>query len=90
MLSFHNKGDLTTPYQNMLLPLIQPALWFQQGNIPALTRLLKNYFNIGANWIVSNSQLEPILGIFQKLIASKINDNYGFELVMSIIENVPM
>lgn len=32
---------------------------------------------------------EGLLGIFQKLIASKTNDNYGFELVTAIIEKVP-
>lgn len=71
------------------------TLWFlllddQIGNIPALVKLLQAYFVKGSNWIVANNQLEPILGIFQKLVSSKINDHHAFELLTTIIETVPM
>ena len=32
---------------------------------------------------------EGLLGVFQKLIASKTNDNHGFDLLSTIIDKVP-
>ncbi|KAF9582671.1 importin-alpha export receptor, partial [Lunasporangiospora selenospora] len=90
LLSFHTTAELSAAYQSMLPPLVQPTLWQQQGNIPALVKLLQAYFQKGASWIVTNNYLEPILGIFQKLIASKINDHHAFELLQTIVETVPM
>lgn len=34
--------------------------------------------------------LTPMLGVFQKLIASKANDVYGFMLLRGIIEHLPL
>jgi exportin-2 (importin alpha re-exporter) len=59
------------------------------GNIPALTRLLHAYICRDASSIVINNQLEPILGIFQKLIASKANDKHGIDLLCSIVQYIP-
>ncbi|KAF9316527.1 importin-alpha export receptor [Podila horticola] len=90
LLSFNTDTELSPQYQNMIAPLVQPSVWQQQGNIPALVKLLQAYFVKGSSWIVANNQLEPILGIFQKLVSSKINDHHAFELLTTIIETVPM
>lgn len=74
----------------MVLTLYFLFLGEQIGNIPALVKLLQAYFIKGSSWIVANNQLEPILGIFQKLVSSKINDHHAFELLTTIIETVPM
>ncbi|CAG8549645.1 9435_t:CDS:2, partial [Racocetra fulgida] len=50
---------------------------FYLGNIPALVRFLHAYLYRDSLAIIANKQLEPILGIFQKLIASKANDKYA-------------
>ena len=34
--------------------------------------------------------LTPLLGVFQNLLASKINDGYGFDLIQSIMLNIPI
>jgi len=39
--------------------------------------------------VVASSKLEPLLGVFQKLIASKLNDHEGFYLIQSIVEFLP-
>ncbi|KAF9182619.1 importin-alpha export receptor, partial [Haplosporangium sp. Z 767] len=90
LLSFHTRAELSPAYQAMLPPLVQPALWQQQGNIPALVKLLQTYLQKGSSWIVANNQLEPLLGVFQKLVSSKLNDHHAFELLQTIIVNVPM
>ncbi|CAG8739238.1 14489_t:CDS:2, partial [Ambispora leptoticha] len=58
-------------------------------NVPALVRWLQAYLYRGASSIVAQNQLVPILGIFQKLLASKINDQYALDLLTTIIEYTP-
>ncbi|KAG0257100.1 importin-alpha export receptor [Actinomortierella ambigua] len=90
LLSYRSQAELPPTYQTLLPILVTPTVWQNQGNIPALSKLLQAYLLKGTNWIISNGQLEPILGIFQKLVASKINDQYGFELLTSMVHHVPM
>ncbi|KAI7823046.1 Cse1-domain-containing protein [Gamsiella multidivaricata] len=90
LLSFHTRPELSPAYQAMLPPLVQPTLWQQQGNIPALVKLLQAYLQKGSSWIIANNHLEPLLGVFQKLASSKINDHHAFELLQTMIVYVPM
>ena len=39
--------------------------------------------------VVASNKLEPLLGVFQKLVASKLNDHEGFYLLQSLIEFLP-
>ena len=73
----------------LLPPLLTPALWQQQGNVPALTRLLRAYLVAATNQLVVGRHLDTILGVFQRLILSKSNDHEGFALLSSICEFVP-
>jgi exportin-2 (importin alpha re-exporter) len=69
-----------------LPPLLAPVLWERTANIPALVRLLQAFLQKGGKQIVAAKQLEPILGVFQKLVASKINDHEGFYLLEAIVQ----
>lgn len=90
LLEQHKGADLTDAYIALLGPLLNPTLW-EQGNIPALVRLVQAYLNKGINSILANSQLEPILGIFQqKLVSSRQFDHYGMLLLNTITTRVPM
>ncbi|KAJ3031576.1 UNVERIFIED_CONTAM: importin-alpha export receptor [Siphonaria sp. JEL0065] len=89
MLAIHNEAGIPPAYQSMLPPLLTPALWESHGNIPALVGLLESYLTKGASEIVAGNQLVPILGIYNKLIASRMNDNFGIDLLMAVYENVP-
>ncbi|KAL6950231.1 hypothetical protein ACO0QE_000907 [Hanseniaspora vineae] len=69
------------------VPLLTPSVWEYKGNIPAVTRFLKNL-------IKKNHQiypdLIPVLGIFQRLISSKILDVHAFELLEYLVNFVPV
>jgi len=67
-------------------PLLAPVIWERAGNIPALVRLFQAYFTKCGNEIVIRKHLPAVLGIFQKLNASKSNDQYGFVLLSSLFE----
>lgn len=68
-------------------PLLSANIWEVKGNIPAITRLLKNIIKVDFT-IYSN--LTPVLGIFQRLIASKSYDTQGFELLECLMLYIPL
>jgi len=82
-------GGVTGPYMDLFPTLLQPVLWEQQGNVPALTKLLQAYVKRGSAEVIQGGSLMPLLGVFQKLIASRANDHEGFYLLTSIVQHLP-
>lgn len=76
-------------YQSMLGPLLSPPLWEQKGNVPALVRLLSALMARLTAQITQDGQIEPILGIFQKLVSSKTNESHGFDLLEAVVATFP-
>lgn len=64
-------------------------MWESKGNVPALVRLLSSIIPRGVQHIIDNNQIEPILGIFQKLASSKTSEGYGFDLLETVVSNFP-
>jgi exportin-2 (importin alpha re-exporter) len=73
-------------YMSIYPTLLTPLLWEQQGNIPALVRLLQAFIQKAPQDLCKGDKLSNLLGVFQKLIASKNNDHEGFYLLNSLIE----
>ncbi|KAH0510994.1 Exportin-2 [Microtus ochrogaster] len=86
-----HKNDIPSSYMALFPHLLQPVLWERTGNIPALVRLLQAFLERGSSTIASAAadKIPGLLGVFQKLIASKANDHQGFYLLNSIIEHMP-
>jgi len=82
--------DQTVPqvYHELFPFLLMPVLWERPGYIPALTRLLQAYIEKAATTIVVQ-KIMPVLGVFQRLIASKSNDHYAFYILNSLTEHLP-
>jgi len=88
LLEVRDEG-IQGPFYMALFPLlINPILWDRPGNIPALTRLLQAYVKRGSKQIIADGKLLALLGVFQKLIASRIHDHEGFYLLGSMVENM--
>lgn len=83
------EAGVSGPYMDLFPTLLQPVLWEQQGNVPALTKLLQAFVKRGAAEVVATDKLMPLLGVFQKLIASRANDHEGFYLLSSMVEHIP-
>ncbi|RWS29395.1 exportin-2-like isoform X1, partial [Leptotrombidium deliense] len=83
-----NQGGISDLYIQLFPFLLTPILWDRPANIHPLVRLLQAFIEKGAQQIVSSHQLTPLLGVFQKLNASKMNDHEGFYLLQSIIEHI--
>lgn len=90
LLEQHKGTELTGSYVSILNPILNPSLW-EQGNIPALVRLVQAYLDKGVTTIMANNQLESILGIFQqKLVYSRQFDQYAMLLLRTITLRVPL
>ncbi|XP_059485387.1 exportin-2 [Neocloeon triangulifer] len=89
LLELRPPGNIPEPYMALFPCLLMPVLYERPGNIGPLVRLLQAFISRGATQI-SAEQLPPLLGIFQKLIASKANDHEGFYLVQTILEHFPI
>jgi exportin-2 (importin alpha re-exporter) len=89
LLEANPSGSLPNYYQNLIAPILMPVMWESKGNIPALVRLLSSIIPRGSQFILENQQLVPILGIFQKLLSTKANEGFGFDLLESVVANFP-
>ena len=54
--------------------------------VPALARLLSSLIPRSGADIVANNQIEPVLGIFQKLMSGKARTElYSFDILEAVI-----
>ncbi len=79
------QGSLSPYYQALIAPILSPSLWDSRGNVPALARLLASIVPRAGQDIVTNGQLEPILGIFQKLMVKAKTEIYAFDILEAVI-----
>jgi len=87
LLELRPTQDIPEPYMALFPCLLSPVLFERQANIHPLIRLLQAFISHGSHQIVTQDKTSALLGVFQKLIASKANDHEGFLLIQSIIEH---
>ncbi len=75
-------------YHQLVKPLLLPSVWEFRGNIPGVTRLLVAILQHDPASFELEA-LTPLLGVFQKLIALRANDAYGFDLLEAILLRLP-
>ena len=89
MLDLHSTGEVPPEYRNLLPFLFTPAIWQQKGSIPGLVKLLKTFLGRDATQMFAAGQIASVLAVVQqRLIPSKVNDAWGFELIQSVVLNV--
>ena len=70
--------------------MVTRSAWQQKGSVPGLVKLLKAFLSHDAKSIVESGQITQVLGVIQqRLIPSKINDGWGFELLQSVVQYLP-
>jgi exportin-2 (importin alpha re-exporter) len=88
LLELNPSGALPNHYQALISPLVTPTWWETRGNVPALTRLLAAIIPRASKTIVAENQLEPVLGIFQRLLHGKKTDVSAFDLLEAVVTSV--
>lgn len=84
---YPSNEELPGEYEQLIKPLCSPQVWEFKGNIPAIKRLLSSIIKFKPIMFTNNETITPILGIYQKLISSKVNDVLGFEFLECILIN---
>uniref|UniRef100_A0A7S1YF25 Exportin-2 C-terminal domain-containing protein n=1 Tax=Grammatophora oceanica TaxID=210454 RepID=A0A7S1YF25_9STRA len=87
LLEFRPQG-LGDAYKALFPPLLSPSIWSREGNVPALTRLMRAYLEKPPADFVAE-YLQGMLGIFQKLVASSKNEVNGLDLLNSVTLYMP-
>lgn len=59
-------------YKALFPPLLSPVLWERKGNVPALSDLFTAYISRAMQDIAASNYITGVLGVFQKLLASKV------------------
>jgi exportin-2 (importin alpha re-exporter) len=81
-------APLPPHYMQLFPPLLSPQLWERQGNVPALVRLLEAYLTRAPVELVHGNHLTGVLGVFQKLNASRAHDHEGFYILNALVEHL--
>ncbi|BFZ55152.1 importin-alpha export receptor [Savitreella phatthalungensis] len=89
LLELHQGHGLPPSHAQLLRPILTPTLWDSRGNVPALVRLVEAFVRKGSETVVAEKLVEPILGVFQQLIASRANDHFGFQLIETCYAALP-
>lgn len=82
-------GSVPDPYLALFPCLLTPVLWERPGNITPLMRLMCTFVKQASPQIQAQGKLMSVLGVFQKMIASKSNDHEGFYLLQNLVSYYP-
>jgi len=82
-------GSVSERFIKLFQELLSPALWERQANTRPLTELLHTYIEKMSQYIISQEKFIPLLGIFQKLIASKATDHEALALLQTMMIYLP-
>ena len=86
MLELHEPSNLPAEYSALLPFLLTPTVWQQKGSIPGLVRLLRAFLARGGDRMMAAGQVANVLAVVQqRLIPSKMNDVWGFELLQAVV-----
>ncbi|RDB24273.1 Importin alpha re-exporter [Hypsizygus marmoreus] len=89
MLSLHTPNTIPASYRSLLSFLLTPQIWQQKGSIPGLVKLLKAFLARDGDTMVKEGQVASVLAVVQqRLIPSKVNDAWGFELLQGVVWSV--
>ncbi len=89
LVEAHPAAALPDFYKHLIPPILKVDLWQAKGNVPALVRLLSALINRAGVEFVSSNQIEPVLGIFERLCSTRQNEAQAFELLECILTSLP-
>ncbi|OSX75028.1 hypothetical protein BU14_0258s0033 [Porphyra umbilicalis] len=77
-------------YTALLPPLLSPALWARRSYVPGMVLYLRALARRAPAAVAAGTHLSGLLGIFQKLIASKATDHHGLALATTLVRSAPV
>lgn len=89
ILSVQSPGSVSEKFTKLFQDLLSPTHWEKTANIRPLTELMHTYIEKIGQVIIAQNKLDALLGIFQKLIASKATDHEGLALLQTMMIHLP-
>lgn len=87
------RTTISPPYVSIFPALLVPSIWSNQGNVPAVTRLLQAYLRQPTAWatfFAGNTRFNGVLGIFQELLRLRSTEGFALDLLTSIIVDLDL
>ncbi|KAM7539932.1 hypothetical protein Aperf_G00000045545 [Anoplocephala perfoliata] len=84
-----NQPVLNPAYAALLPRLLIPALWETQGAVMSLARLMQAYLLHNVEAVVNTNKAKAMLGVYQRLLNSKTNDVYAFNIISAFLLAFP-
>lgn len=78
-------SPLPADFSSLLGPILAPTVWDTRGNVPGCARFLAAMIPKARQTILESQQLVQILGIFQRLLASKKTETNAFDILESVV-----
>lgn len=88
--NYPKTSTMPIEYEQLIAPICSEQIWEFRGNIPGVERLLNAIVKFKPDLFGNNELLNLVLGVYEKLIPSKVNDNLAFDLLESIMMNIPL
>lgn len=82
-------GSISEKFTELFHQLLKPVQWERAANIRPQTEMLHTYIEKIGQYIISQDKLNPLLGLFQKLLASKATDHEALSLLQSMMIYLP-
>jgi len=89
VLGSHSVGTPSERFVKLFHDLLSPVHWEKQANVRPLTELMQTFVQKIGQRIIADGKLDPLLGVFQKLISSKATDHEGLALLQTMMMHLP-
>ena len=84
LLEANPSSPLPENFKTLIPPVLLPTVWDTRGNVPGVARFLAAIIPKATQSIVAEKQLEPILGIFQRLMSGKKTEQNAFDVLEAV------
>jgi len=89
LLEANPSSPLPENFKTLIPPLMAPGIWETRGNVPGCARFLSAIIPKAHAEILAENQLEPILGIFQRLTSGKKTELNACDILEAVVGAFP-
>ena len=97
LMAYRPGNGWSEGYRVLFAPVLAPVLWDKgaevedrYANVPGLTDLLHSYIRRDINSVLAANSLPGVLGVFQKLLASRITEQWSFRILDGLFMHCPL
>lgn len=89
LLEANPESALPDNFKTLIPPLLTPGPWETRGNVPGCARFLAAIIPKAKEAILAENRLEPVLGIFQRLVSGRKTELNAYDVLEAIVSTFP-